>query len=183
MKMGQIKIIGGFHRSRVIKFKDGGVGLRPTPNIMRERLFNWLEQDLTGKKCLDLYAGSGALGFEAISRNAKSVTMVEIERNAIKDLNLNKTLLKANNVTIVNYPALKYLESMTDKFDIIFIDPPYDSDLLIKSLAMLKKRQDLVLNEDTIIYLEYHEKPDLDGWEIIKESKPGFVNSALIKLL
>lgn len=180
--MGQIKIVAGFHRSRVIKFKDGVTGLRPTPNIMRERLFNWLEQDLTGKKCLDLFAGSGALGFEAVSRNALAVTMVEIERNAIKDLNVNKTLLKADNLTIVNYPALKYLESTVDKFDIIFVDPPYDSDLLVKSLTILKKRQAEILQVDTVIYIEYHEKPDLSEWEIIKESKPGFVNSALIKV-
>lgn len=179
--MGQIKIISGFHRSRVIKFSDGISGLRPTPNIMRERLFNWLEQDLTGKKCLDLFAGSGALGFEAISRNAAAVNMVEVERNAIKDLIANKTLLKADNLVIVNYPALKYLESTHDKFDIIFIDPPYESDLLVKSLSMLKKRRSSILNNGAMIYIEYHEKPDLGDWEIIKESKSGFVNAALIR--
>lgn len=180
--MGQIRIIGGFHRSRVIKFHDGINGLRPTPSAMRERLFNWLEQDLTDKKCLDLYAGSGALGFEAISRNAAKVVMVEIDKNAIKDLNTNKNLLKAENLTIVNYPALKFLESTDTKFDIILVDPPYDSDQLSKTLRVIKVRQDAILNSDSIIYIEYNEKPDLDGFEVIKESKPAFVNAALIKV-
>lgn len=180
--MGQIKIIGGFHRSRVIKFHDGVNGLRPTPSSMRERLFNWLEQDLTNKKCLDLFAGSGALGFEAISRNAENVVMVEVARDAIKDLNTNKNLLKADNLTIVNYPALKFLESTETKFDIIFVDPPYDSDQLTKTLKMLKIRQGNMLNPDSIIYIEYNEKPDLDGFDILKESKPAFVNAALIRV-
>lgn len=180
--MGQIKIIGGFHRSRVIKFHDGINGLRPTPSAMRERLFNWLEQDLTNKKCLDLYAGSGALGFEAISRNAENVVMVEIARDAIKDLNINKNLLKADNLMIVNYPALKFLESTETKFDIIFVDPPYDSDQLSKALKVIKTRAHSILNPDSMIYIEYNEKPDLEGFQIIKESKPAFVNAALITI-
>ena len=178
--MGQVRIIGGVHRSRVIKFKDGIAGLRPTPNIMRERLFNWLEQDLKNKKCLDLFAGSGALGFEAVSRNAKQVIMLEIDRNSVKDLASNKILLKADNLVLLNYSALKYLESCSEKFDIIFVDPPYDSELLGKSLELIMQKHETLLNKDAVVYIEYHDKPDLAGWEIIKESKSGFVNSALL---
>lgn len=183
--MGQVRIIGGTHRSRILKFKDGIKGLRPTPDAVRQRLFNWLEQDLTGKKCLDLFAGSGALGFEAVSRNAKSVVLVETDKVALKDLVNNKALLKADNSTIISLPALKYLESTNEVFDVIFIDPPYDSDLLIQTLRLIQKRANdrPILSANGLIYIEYNKKPDLSGFQIIKESKPGFVNYALLELL
>lgn len=181
--MGQVRIIGGTHRSRILKFKDGVAGLRPTPDMVREKLFNWLGQDLSGKKCLDLFAGSGALGFEAISRNASSVTMVETDKVAVECLIKNKVLLRADNLTIINSSAIKYLGSINKAFDVIFIDPPYDSELLAQSLQLIKAHANdrSILSSDGVIYIEYHTKPDLTGYQVIKQSKPGFVNYALIQ--
>ena len=124
-----IRIIAGTHRGRIIPVPDVE-NLRPTPNRIRETLFNWLQQDLSHKTCLDLFAGSGALGFESLSRNATYVTMVEYNPIAIKNLHNIKT-----------------------KFSIIFLDPPYSSNLLQQSLNIINNKSDIFIN--TVIYLEY----------------------------
>jgi 16S rRNA (guanine966-N2)-methyltransferase len=176
--MGQVRIIGGIHRSRILKFKDGVNGLRPTPDRVRETLFNWLGQDLIGKTCLDLFAGSGALGFEALSRNAKWVTLVEKDNAVIKDLRRNQEILAMSNIEITNSNGINYLERLPKGFDVIFLDPPYQSDLLSKSLDIISKTD--VLSNSGVVYIEYQTRPNLDGYDIIKESKAGNVGYMLI---
>jgi 16S rRNA (guanine966-N2)-methyltransferase len=178
--LGQVRIIGGTHRSRILKFKDGANGLRPTPDRVRETVFNWLGQNLTGKTCLDLFAGSGAIGFEAVSRNAKSVMMIELDKVVYTDLINNAQLLKAENVLIKNQNALNYIQQSLQYFDIIFIDPPYKSDLLQKCLKLLQ--DSTLINENTLIYIEYQQEPYLIGYEIIKKGMAGMVNFALLKV-
>ena len=176
--MGQVRVIGGIHRSRILKFKDGVNGLRPTPDRVRETLFNWLGQDLTGKTCLDLFAGSGALGFEALSRNAKWVTLVEKDIAVVKDLRRNQEVLAMSNIEITNSNGINYLERLPKGFDVIFLDPPYQSELLSKSLDIISKTD--VLTNNGVIYIEYQTRPNLDGYDIIKESKAGNVGYMLI---
>ena len=126
----RVRIIGGLWRSRTIVFPDLP-GLRPTPDRVRETLFNWLGQDLTGRHCLDLYAGSGALGFEALSRGAASVTMVERAPRAWRALQDNAALLGARGLNLVHADALEFLAGvssgapMATRFDVVFLDPPF----------------------------------------------------------
>lgn len=174
--MGKIRIIGGEHRSRQLPVLNHD-GLRPTLDRVKETLFNWLGQDLTSKTCLDLFAGSGSLGFEAISRNAKQVVMVEQNNQVTKQLEQNKLLLKADNLQIINGDGLKFLQTSQLKFDVIFLDPPYNSVLLEKSLAQIEN----VLAEGGVIYAEYQQECDLSQFTIIKHGKAGVVNFVLLQ--
>lgn len=174
--MGKIRIIGGEHRSRQLPVLNHD-GLRPTLDRVKETLFNWLGQDLTGKTCLDLFAGSGSLGFEAVSRNAKQVVMVEQNNQVTKQLEQNKLLLKADNLQIINGDGLKFLQTCQLKFDVIFLDPPYNSVLLEQSLAQIEN----VLAEDGVIYAEYQQECDLSQFTIIKHGKAGVVNFVLLQ--
>lgn len=129
-RLNSVRIIGGAWRSRVIQFFDLP-DLRPTPDRVRETLFNWLGQDLSGVRCLDLYAGSGALGFESLSRGASWVTMVEHSPRACRALKDNAARLGALNLDIVRGDALEFLASLSSmepvstKFDVVFLDPPF----------------------------------------------------------
>lgn len=168
--MGQVRIIGGMHRSRIIRFSDGVTGLRPTLDSVRETLFNWLGQDVTGKTFLDLFAGSGVLSFEAISRHAKSVTMVEKNLQVVKDLKANQQLLKCDNLRIIAGDGVVYLNSCSCDFDVLFLDPPYASDLLNQCLEVIYKRREEMQN--IIIYTECEKLPPmLKHFTIIKEKK------------
>lgn len=178
--MGKVRIIGGIYRSRILNFKDDVNGLRPTPDRVRETVFNWLGQELTGKKCLDLFAGSGALGFEALSRNAKHVTLVEKDAQVCKDLRLNQELLNAINLEIVQRNAASYIDMCSHQFDVIFVDPPYASILLKQSLELIRNSKILV--SGGLVYIEYQELPELSGYEVVKQSKAGKVNYALLQL-
>ena len=130
----RVRIIGGQYRRRLLDF-PGSAGLRPTPDRVRETLFNWLGQDLPGWRCLDLFAGSGALGFEAASRGAGQVVMIERDRAALEALEKNRRVLGANQVSILRADALAWLANNRDPFDLIFIDPPFDSGLADAVLA------------------------------------------------
>lgn len=178
--MGQIRIIGGLYRSRILKFKDGIPGLRPTPDRVRETVFNWLGQSLKNKTCLDLFAGSGAFAFEAVSRGARSVILIESNRKVCAELINNTMLLNADNILVKNLDALNYIRKDTQYFDIIFIDPPYSSNLLQECLNELNGGK--LINENTILYIEYQSLPDLTGYQIIKEGKVGIVHFALLKI-
>jgi 16S rRNA (guanine966-N2)-methyltransferase len=131
-----VRIIGGQFRRRMLAFPSAA-GLRPTPDRVRETLFNWLGQDLHGWTCLDLFAGSGALGFEAASRGAARVVMVERERAAFEALLRNHDLLGTHVVDIQRADALNWLAAHPETFDLIFVDPPFDSDQAEKTLALL----------------------------------------------
>ena len=178
----QIRINAGVWRSRLLKFPDVE-GLRPTPERVRQTVFNWLGQDLTGKTCLDLFAGTGAFGFEALSRNAKSVVMIENSSAAYKSLLQNQTLLNAQNCQIHQIDALRFLgqhslSQNTQKADIIFCDPPYNKDWLSKLLPLLNSH----LAADGIVYIEAEfEVLSSDTWQVVKQNKAGNVYYHLLK--
>ena len=167
----QVRINAGVWRSRLLKFPDSE-GLRPTPERVRITVFNWLGQDLTGKTCLDLFAGTGAFGFEALSRNAKSVTMVENSRQAYQALLQNQSLLKAENCELLNLDAQHFLASNTQKFDVIFCDPPYNKAWLEKLLPTLNQH----LSQDGMLYVEaeFEIKSDVI-WHVKKQDIAGNV--------
>ena len=126
--MNTVRIIGGEWKRRQLRFPDA-LGLRPTPDRVRETLFNWLGQDLSGRRCLDLFAGSGALGFEAASRGAERVIMVEQSPEVVAALENNTRLLAAGDrLRIIRGDAVKSAPSFVSregKFDVLFLDPPY----------------------------------------------------------
>ena len=178
--MGKIRIIGGVHRSRQLSVIDAP-DLRPTLDRVKETLFNWLGQDLTGKNCLDLFAGSGSLGFEACSRNAASVVMVEENSKVARQLTDNIKLLKIEaSAKIVCREALAYLTSCSETFDLIFLDPPYKGNLLSQSLLVIDK----ILAKDGKIYIEYENQPLIpEKYRVIKQGKAGNVKFALLELI
>lgn len=132
----RVRIIGGQYRRRLLDF-PGSTGLRPTPDRVRETLFNWLGQDLPGWTCLDLFAGSGALGFEAASRGAQRVIMIERDAKAVSALEKNRGGLGASGIDVLRVDALAWLAKNRETFDLIFVDPPFDSGLAEAVLAEL----------------------------------------------
>lgn len=187
-KLNTVRINAGEWRSRMLKFPDA-VGLRPTPERVRQTVFNWLGQDLTGLSCLDLFAGTGVMGFEALSRGAISTTLVEKSAPAYMALLENKLLLKAERALVLHQDALVFLNAYSQndslqKFDLIFLDPPYHQQWLPKVLPLLK----FCLRSEGHIYVESEYSLDsapelVDGWQIIKQSKAGNVFYHLLKLL
>ncbi len=125
--MGQIRITGGTHRSRKITVEDQP-GLRPTGDRIRETLFNWLGNNLYGQQVLDLYAGSGILAFEAASRSAASVVCIDNNSKTVIQMRKNLQALQFEQVSISQQSAQKFIQNCVDTFDLIFIDPPFDSD-------------------------------------------------------
>lgn len=175
---GSLRIVGGEWRRRVLRFPDAE-GLRPTPDRVRETLFNWLGQDLTGLSCLDLFAGSGALGLEAASRGAEKVVMVEANPRVAEALSSNIRLLAASGrVELVRQDALKFVSSTPQAFDVIFLDPPYRQGWIEKLGPLLPR----LLNEDAVIYAEA-EVP-LEGcgyWRIERSGRAGQVYFHLMR--
>jgi 16S rRNA (guanine(966)-N(2))-methyltransferase RsmD len=180
----RVRIIGGEWRSRVIEFPDVE-GLRPTANRVRETLFNWLGQTLHGKRCLDLFAGSGALGFEAASRGAAEVVMVENNRVAIMALEQNLKKLVAPQCRLISQNATEFLATNRKKFDVAFLDPPFGSGLMPILLGQLEKH--LSLNGE--VYVEWGEPiealvstiPKCD-WHLAKHGKAGVVHFGLLSI-
>jgi 16S rRNA (guanine966-N2)-methyltransferase len=175
-KSNQVRIIGGLWRRRVLHFPDLP-GLRPTPDRVRETLFNWLGQRLDGLRCLDLFAGSGALGFEAASRGAREVVMVERDRQACAALARNREMLGASQVELVAADGLGWLAGGHGLFDVIFLDPPFQSDLLPTALA----RAATGLAPEGRIYVEFGRRPDLDGWHVLREDRAGLSHFCLLE--
>lgn len=147
-----VRIIGGAWRSQKILFAEAP-GLRPTGDRIRETLFNWLAADISGAKCLDLFAGSGVLGFEALSRGAAHCTALESHPAAAKNLHSTKVALSAD-INIININSLKFLAqpSKGQVFDIVFIDPPFDAELLNQSCSLLEENG--WLTTSAMIYCE-----------------------------
>jgi 16S rRNA (guanine966-N2)-methyltransferase len=181
----EVRIIGGAWRSRRLRFPDRP-GLRPTPDRVRETLFNWLGQDLTGRDCLDLFAGSGALGFEAASRGARRVTMVENDAVAWKALQENRAVLAATTVTAVRADALEFLKNHQDphlqphlqRYHVVFLDPPFADDHWPQLLARLPQH----LVAGGLVYCERAQPlAALDGWEVVKSGRAGQVSHQLLK--
>jgi len=176
--MNTVRIVGGEYRRRVLRFPDSE-GLRPTPDRVRETLFNWLGQELAGWHCLDLFAGSGALGFEAASRGAARVVMVEKAPRVLAALQENHELLhKPAAVQIVRGDALQYLAASTAKFDLIFVDPPYHKGWIPRLEPLLAG----ALNEDGALYVEAeHEIAELGAWRTERHGKAGEVHFHLMR--
>ncbi len=172
---GRVRIVGGKLRSRLIDVPDRP-GLRPTPDRVRETLFNWLGQELPGLACLDLYAGSGALGFEAASRGAARVVMVDSDHAAVKALLENRERLGATQVQVVQSGALPYLARATERFDVVFLDPPFRQNLLPDVLARLPER----LAEGARVYVEAPAAIEVPGWRELRRARAGQVSFQLI---
>ena len=172
----KVRIIAGKYRRRLLAFPDVD-GLRPTPDRVRTTLFNWLGHELDGLHCLDLFAGSGALGFEAASRGAKHVVLIERDRKAVAALKASRELLGATEIDVMGADALSYIKSTRERFDLIFLDPPFSLDLLPVLLPLLPS----LLNEGGRVYAEAAKWPPLDGWIVLKDGAAGMVHYALLQ--
>jgi 16S rRNA (guanine966-N2)-methyltransferase len=186
----QVRIIGGAWKRTPLTVLDSE-GLRPTPDRVRETVFNWLTHLLNGNwstvRCLDLFAGTGALGFEAASRGALEVTMIEHNTPAVRQLEAAKTKLDAGQVRIQRSDAVTWLSKAgadTARFDLIFLDPPYQQGWLEKVLPLC---QDL-LAEHGLLYLESERALPADdlpvwlsGWQLLRADKAGIVFYHLFK--
>ena len=179
---GEIRLIAGRWRGRKLAFLDVE-DLRPTPDRVRETVFNWLQPIVGGSRCLDLFAGSGALGFEAASRGADSVTMVELNHQAAKQIQANGQLLAADNCRVENKTAQQFLSHNSNQYDIVFIDPPYQADLWAELAAQLVSTDCLAKNAQ--IYIECPSKGELpvlpSHWQLIKDKKAGEVRYCLFQ--
>jgi len=177
---GQVRIIAGQWRGRKLHFV-GAEGLRPTGDRMRETLFNWLQPSIEGSRCLDLFAGSGALGFEAASRGAANVEMVEYNPATVRQLQSQIARFDATNLSVTQGSALQYLQQLDQPVDLIFLDPPFHSDLLQLSLDSIDPGT--MLRPNGRIYLEYplRREPTLPaGMAFIRQKKAGDVGYGLI---
>ena len=173
----RVRIIGGAWRSRILRFPDRP-GLRPTPDRVRETVFNWLGQDLTGKSVLDLYAGSGALGLEAASRGAKRVVMVELDAASLRALQANCAALDARQVEVVRDDALEFVRQARAEYDVIFLDPPFAQ----APWPALFERLPGHLARDGVVYCESGAPVEVPaGWTLHKQGRAGQVNFILLK--
>ncbi len=180
---GRLRIVAGKWRSRLLPVIDAP-GLRPTSERIRETLFNWLGPGIEGAQCLDLFAGTGALGIEALSRGAKKLLFVEKSASVAAAIRKNLGDLEATNAEVVHDDAVNFLNKTDPQsFDIVFLDPPFDMDLLAKSCGLLQEKGWLAAN--AIIYLEQgkgREKPVLPaGWVISHEKVAGKVSYSLVR--
>lgn len=177
-RKGKIRIIGGEWRSRIVTFPNQ-MDLRPTPDRVRETVFNWLGQDLGGKTCLDLFAGSGVMGFEAASRGAKQVVMVEADASTFKVLRANADQLQATQVELKLMDAITFINIDSRRFDIIFLDPPYRLGLLPELLPLLATH----LAQAGLIYVESEEFLGSDErWQVLRSKQSGKVCYQLLEL-
>mgnify|MGYP003705266253 CR=1 FL=1 len=176
--MGEVRIIGGqWRRTRLPVLARPG--LRPTPDRVRETLFNWLGQDLTGKSCLDLFAGSGALGFEAASRGAQHVVMVERDAVAFKALETNVAKLGAGAVELKRADALEFLRADRAAYDVVFLDPPFDADVMDALLDTLPPH----LAPRGMVYAESAAPPRLaPPWRVHRSGRAGAVCHQLLTM-
>lgn len=176
--MNQLRIIAGKWRGRKISFIDQD-GLRPSPNRVRETLFNWLQTDIVASNCLDLFAGSGALSFEAASRGANHITCLELNAESAVCIKENLYVLQADQITLLQQDALNFLKTTKpeNKYDLAFLDPPFSEALLEESCNLLERYS--WLTDDAKIYLESDQALDKyalpTNWELIKQKKAGQV--------
>jgi 16S rRNA (guanine966-N2)-methyltransferase len=176
---GKLRIIGGEFRSRRVEF-DPQAGVRPTPDRVRQTLFDWLSPLIVGARCLDLFAGSGALGLEALSRGAAHVTFVETgarQAELIRDALVS--LGATARATVLRTDALGELRALPERFfDVVFVDPPFDAGLLAPALAALPR----VLAPGARVYAESHRAEALPwppGYAVLRDKKAGQVSYAL----
>lgn len=174
---GTLRIIGGNFRRRLLRV-PARPGLRPTPDRVRETLFNWLGQTLDGLACLDLYAGSGALGFEAASRGAARVVMVENDRVALAELERSRSALGAAQVSIVPGDAEAFLARERAAFDVVFLDPPFRQNAVPAVLAKLPSR----LRPRARVYVESGTPVAVPpSWTELRRARAGQVSYQLLQ--
>jgi len=179
---GRLRIVAGKWRSRLLRIADVP-GLRPTSERIRETVFNWLTPQIVGARCLDLCAGTGALGLEALSRGAAETVFVENSRVAARVLRKNIATLESPAATIHEIDALAFLRRPNGKkFDIVFLDPPFAADMLGDLCRLLAETS--VLERDARIYLEEDRaSPEVslpEGWQVIKTKNAGNVRYSLV---
>lgn len=175
-----IQIIGGKYRRKKINFPDIA-NLRPTASRIRETVFNWLMHDIRDSNCLDGFAGSGALGFEAISRGAKSVTLVEKNPTIHKSLQKTSTSFADDDIKVVNSELDKFLKTTNSQFDIIFLDPPFNFPFPTECVNLIEKNN--LLPKNGLLYVEFKNDVLLnpDCWENLKSKSSGQISYALYK--
>lgn len=181
----QLRIIGGRWRGRRLRFPDA-VGLRPTPDRVRETIFNWLMHDTHDAVCLDAFAGSGALGLEALSRGAAHVIFLEQQAQVAQTINRMLQEMECTGSKVISTDTCKWLnQPATQAFDIIFLDPPFRKNLLQNSLALLITRH--WLKPNGLVYVECESEQSLSEacgscWKILKDKQAGEVRYGLIQL-
>jgi 16S rRNA (guanine966-N2)-methyltransferase len=181
---GRLRIVAGKWRSRLLDIADVP-GLRPTSERIRETLFNWLAPHIHGARCLDLCAGTGALGLEALSRGAHEVVFVEKSPLAVKTLRANAALLEADRADVRQLDAMEFLRSGDDSaFDIVFLDPPFAADMLGDLCRLLDEAS--LVRSGSLVYLEDDrarapvELPE--GWSLLRSKAAGNVRYSLAQV-
>ncbi len=174
--MGSVRIISGLWRGRKLPVHDAE-GLRPTTDRVKETVFNWLAQDIPHAKVLDLFAGSGSLGFEAASRQAAQVTMIELNDKAYQQIISNVALVKADNIVTHHGNALSFLDQPGQPHDVVFIDPPFRQGLLPEVVQKLEDNGWLA--DNALVYIETEKELQIDvipeHWDPLKEKTAGQV--------
>lgn len=171
----QVRIIAGTWRGRRLSF-DPVPGLRPTPDRVRETLFNWLSPVVRGARCLDLYAGSGALGLEAASRGAMQVVLIDNDPQVVASLERQQGILGAHQVRVVRADVLQWLAGSASPFDIVFLDPPFRRQMLLPCIRELENRG--WLSDKARVYIEAEKGlvPELpENWELLRSKAAGQV--------
>jgi 16S rRNA (guanine966-N2)-methyltransferase len=174
----RLRIIGGEWRSRVVNFADIA-DIRPTPDRVRETLFNWLQAPIVGAKCLDLFAGSGVLSFEALSRGASSVLALELDPAAAAAIRNNASHLKTSQLQLIQKNALDWLQvnNSNQQFNVVFVDPPFAAGLHESCFNLLQ--QHAWLAPAALVYVEADQPIDLlklpDEWTLIRNKRAGAV--------
>lgn len=173
---GRLRIVGGTWRGRKLPIPDQP-GLRPTTDRVRETLFNWLAPIMPGARCLDCFAGSGALGLEAASRGATEVVMLERAGAVVRQLLANVGTLEAGQVSVVRGDALGWLAGAGRRFDVVFLDPPFADGLLVLACELLARNA--WVGEGSRVYLETQADAGLPplppGWRLVREQRAGQV--------
>ncbi len=178
----RLRIIGGEWRSRVVNFADIP-DIRPTPDRVRETLFNWLQAPIVGARCLDLFAGSGVLSFEALSRGAKSVLCFELDAKAATAVRTNAAQLKTESLQLIQKNALDWLQtnSSQQQFDVVFVDPPYAAGFYEPCCRLLQENGWLA--PAALVYIEADQPLDLltlpEQWRLMKHKRAGAVHYGL----
>ena len=175
----EVRIVGGRWKRSKLPVADRP-GLRPTPDRVRETLFNWLGQDLRGWRCLDAFAGSGALGFEAASRGAADVLLLEQDAALVRSLQASRQRLKADNLRIERADAVAWMaRAPAGSFDLVLLDPPFDSDLAGQALPQATR----LAVDRGLVYLESRRAlaAPPEGWVICRQGRAGAVHYHLLQ--
>ncbi len=179
----QLRIIGGEWRGRKLRFPDAP-NLRPTPDRVRETVFNWLAPTINGAQVLDLFAGSGALGLEALSRGAGFVTFVDSHKKVSQVLQEHLALLNAKDkAEVFSMDGVKFLKREVKKYNLVFLDPPYHLEFMSKVIPLLEEKG--WLSDNALLYLEIEKRqslPELPGnWKMLKDKTAGEVHYFLFQ--